>query len=264
MKREVIKSNEAIELLTGVFTAYANLKEQFVANLKRDFDEQRQKVIDHLTGVMSGLIPANRVLNVPLGFKTLDPLSIQSGRIEKVVLENLSISGRPRAALNVLTMTMRMLNNSIEQRNEWMREFKAKEGSLDYNARCRLVFGLRHEGQTDETYKNFVDSIFSQTDDCMFFSRMILTDVIDYGHEARARFRKKFRGPIPRITLVSFDAFDQKGLMPSDKGYAGWATGFYKRVPETEGRTLGKIRHGVRSCWRRALRGVRAIFDDVV
>lgn len=232
---EVRSCNIAIELAHGICSTFLNLKEQHVKRLQEDYEAQRALVHAHDEGLRNGAIPAGTVLDIgTLDLQTLGTIPVGVVDLRAAVLQNVSAPARPRSLAAVLGQSIESLNETIRSRNSQVRAYRASDAPL--NEKVAYLFGLPRPGFVDENFGGTVSAIYRQTDDCIFFSRLMCIDLADHGDRLRAILKHRFRRDAPRIHRVLWDDVEKKGLLPPDAEYTTWITGFPKRAPKTYGR----------------------------
>jgi hypothetical protein len=79
---------------------------------------------------------------------------------------------------------------------------------------------------TDERFKASVEAIYNQTDDCIFFSRLLADDLLTYGNRLRRKNAWKYRLGIPKMKDADWSTAEGQGLLPTNEAYASWLGGF--------------------------------------
>ena len=159
-----------------------------------------------------------------------------------------SVLGRPRALVGVLALTIASLTETIVSWNQLVAAFHALPGPLD-DQKIALVFGLRRGGVVDQRIEDTVRALYDQTDSCIFFSKLLTSDLTRHGQRVRRDFKLKFSGDVP-VQKVLWHQPERKGLLPPEQEYATWFTNFWDRVPRTKGRRLEKLSYCLRKFWR--------------
>jgi hypothetical protein len=248
--QEVRNSNAAIEFAYSVCNAALSLKQQHVRDLKATYDAQRRAVHEHDAALRAGRLPRGTPLELgalDLGF--LDVVRVRTDRLESLVLEDLSVTGKPRPLVSVLLQSVESLNHSIEFRNELINEMK--QLNMTTEQRVPIIFGLPLAGgSVDERYRASVEHISRGTNDCIYFSASLMRELHRHAERARAEFLKKFDKKVPKVHQLDFGHANRAGLMPAESDYAAWNAGFASRVDATQGRWLEKGLYSVRKMLR--------------
>jgi len=143
--------------------------------------------------------------------------------LERYVFEKVSIRGRALATAVQLASSIEGLAKAIENRNGLIDEFRG----LPLNQRLNYYLGLRSaEGIIDERYGATVAGIFDQTNDCIFFSRVLAEDLLKYGNRLRGRHLRRLIFGLPKLEGADWTKAATSGLMPSDELYKDWLDGF--------------------------------------
>lgn len=130
---------------------------------------------------------------------------------------------------------------SLGLRNEVIANFRASSPVPD-SVLTPLYFGLRNKtGRVDLTYPNCVDAISSYTDDCIFFSKLLIEDLVQHGRRLVGTFGK--RGP--KIHNPDWSKATQMNLIPDEKLYAEWLSAFKGAVPAEVGRSRFRALKGL-------------------
>lgn len=221
-------ANEGIELAFSICNSFLNLKEQHTKPLKDKHDLQKSAIDAHRQGVQEGEIPREAQIEVgQVDYRTLTPFTVPYPTLQTIVFEKLSVKGRSRPITAVLVQSIQSLDTLTNARNEYIKEFRAADLTTD--ERVRLIFGLPDDnGNMDTTYGDLLEGMSSQADDCIFFSRTLCNDLVEYGEGARKQFVQRFRGKCPSVSKPDFKKAEDKGLMPAEDEYEDWITGYPK------------------------------------
>jgi hypothetical protein len=136
------------------------------------------------------------------------------GRLEDVVMGNLSVSGRPRPLVAVLVQSIDTLNETIKSRNQQVAALRASDAPL--NQKVAYVFGFPCNGVIDETFGHTVFGLYKQTDDCIYFGKLLCSDLAEHGERMREEFKRRFGGDVPRIQKVLWEARRKEGTTSSE------------------------------------------------
>jgi len=200
LKEEIRACNTAIEVTGGIANTYLAMKRQFIRKFKRDFDEQREKVVEHWKKIEGGEAQGEFDVGT-LNLGTLPPGRVRIGHLEKIVQEKINIAGRPLGCLHFLLKAKENLDEHIGMRNALVEKFRL----LTVKDQVPLMFGLPTDAGVDTTYVDLASAIAQETDDCIAFSRQLCLDVEAHGRRLRKRYVRRFGKQAPRISSVSFD-----------------------------------------------------------
>lgn len=226
--KEIRNANAGISVAFSLFNSFYVLKKQHVAPLKSDFDAQKAKLAHVQETRQQGEGPS-KVFRFQADFETLQLLIVPIERIQAIIFDGLSVTGRPLNVASALMQTSHSLNRSIDQRNELIRKFRANSPNPD-DELTRLYFGLPdRDGNIDKNYPMSIEAIYSQTDDCIYFSKLLIEDLIKHGESLKRAYEKKFRGKPPNIHQVDLSSLENQGMMPPPENYRNWTDAFEKK-----------------------------------
>ena len=92
-----------------------------------------------------------------------------------------------------------------------------------------LYFGLPqgHNHVINQTYPALIDAIYRQTDDGVFYSKLLCEDLYAHNVQLAARFKKRFGRAAPgTMDKPDFTTPASEGLIPNEADYADWLTLF--------------------------------------
>lgn len=240
--------NAANVLAHNVFNGVYRLKHQYVADLVKEYGQQRMQVHTHKFRIDQGIEQPN-FQHLQLELNTLDELRVSVVELKDAVLGRLPPWLRPSAIAAQLTETIGSLNWAIAERNRLLGELKSTAVTQD--ERIRRMFAVKdRNGDVDDTYGHLIDAIETSTNAALYFIWRLSNDLTTQGNIARTqltRIRGKRREKVFRIAFA--EAFE-KGMMPSISEYEDWEKGFHEAVPRTYGRWLEKIWYEVKRRWR--------------
>jgi hypothetical protein len=240
----------AIDMAHGVGSTYLNLKKQHVRELRESYDELRHTIWDFHEQKEAGTLLPGMKLHVGIDFQFINQVQTRASYVETLVLEKISAPVRVRSAAVSLARCTEQLNVSIQQRNDLIPQLAASEES----ERIGRVFGLPIAQGRDNTYADYVDSIYQYTNDSIYFARVVVDDLTTYGKRVREAYQKqlprKLRQDVMTVPRVVWTDPEYEGLIPPAENYASWYSGFVYRIPRTRGRRFAKLWY----CSRKSLR----------
>lgn len=249
--QEIRNCCSAIEFAHSVGNTYLNLKEQHVRRMQERYVMQYTAVHQFREDREAGAIPAD--MGIDLGavdMSVMETIHARIPQLETMILEKVSASGRPRPLVLTLGKAADQLNHSINERNQMVMELR----DIDEGERNHRLFGLRMGRHVDRRFPDNMFGIFSYTDDCIMFSRMLCEELTSHGRRVRQIYLRRFGGWVQTITAVDFSEPDAKGLFPSRERYRSWDENIQFRVGRTEGRRMGKALYATRRFLRKGVR----------
>jgi len=218
---EIRSTNAAIMLAFNITNSYCGLKKQHVKRLKDNFDSQRSARETFQLEKKQGSIPSQKPFKFELDFITLLPVQTPIEVLKKLLFEKISMTGQPTALVATLSQCIDGLNTALELRNNIIEACKAS--TLSHDERASIYFGLpTANGDIDNNYPSYVDAISIQTDDCIFFSKLLGEDLNVHGQ----KLAKSFGREAPQIHKFDFSIAEQEGLIPDAGLYADWTSKF--------------------------------------
>jgi hypothetical protein len=114
----------------------------------------------------------------------------------------------------------------MELRNNIIADCKANPRAQ--TALAQLYFGLKSkDGRTDLSYPSSVNAILAYTDDCIWFTKRLIDDLVEHG---KALTKSIKRNP-PKISAPEFTRAIELKLIPDDVNYASWLSAFKSTHP---------------------------------
>lgn len=224
--QEMRDINAAIMLAFAICNSLLGLKKQHTKRIKEQFDAQKATLLDFHAKRNAGLVPKDEELHVACDLQTLslEPLPIDI--LQQQVFDKLSVGGRALSLTTTLRQTLHGLSASLERRNKLIEAYKANEIPFS----VELYFGLPLKGgNVNMDYPSSIDAIYSQTNDGIFFSRMLCDDLVEHGRAVVKKFKENFKRGALRISEPEWSKAEKAGLMPYPADYADWVTMFKKR-----------------------------------
>lgn len=230
LTREIRDTNAAMTIAASICGALLNLKKQHVQVLKEEYDKSKLGFIEHKRRRDAGEVAPEQAFEFRADLQTLTfpPLPIEI--LQKAIFERISVIGRPLSLATVLGQSVADLNMSNALRNSLIDAFKRMGQPIN----AYLYFGLRQGDIVNEEYPSSVTAIFRQTDDAIFFSHLLVRDLIEHGTQTAGIFSREIGKGAPRVSVQDFTEAVEAGLMPDDRLYSDWFTKFTKHeIPPT-------------------------------
>ncbi len=220
----------ALMLCFSICNRFVSLKRQLVLPMRNRYVQARQGYDQFAEQAKVHVGPPPLVHELPADLQTIPPVTLPSAILERQLFERISISGRALAAAVDLLGAFDGLKKTIGDRNDLIAELH-KRSPIPPKELTELYFGITTaDGVTDERFSATVDGIFRQTDDCIFFSRLLADDLTDYGRRLRRRYAWRYRLHIPKFVVADWSIAERQGLMPAATEYADWLRGFKTRT----------------------------------
>jgi hypothetical protein len=225
-KRAVITELNALStarmLCFSICNRFLALKSQHVMGMKQRFDQIWQEHEAFLR--RSPQTPSKFVFSAD--FQTLTPFQLPIDELKKLVFEKTSIRGRGLVALVDLASTMDGLREAIGARTTLAEEIRNRS-SKTHDEVAALYLGIKTpNGHIDERYRNNLEAIYNQTDDCIFFSRILSSELVRYGNSLRRKHMWKYWLGVSKMEDADWTKANDAGLLPDNASYERWLGGF--------------------------------------
>jgi hypothetical protein len=236
---ELNSVNAALTLCFAITNRFAGLKRQHVRGMRDRYEQAHQdfeasRKAPHPGGAQK------KVIDVRADLQAITPVKVPIERLESYLFEKMAIRGRALLVATELTGAIDGLERSIKYRNDLIAEIHG--AALNPLALAERYFGITDvQGRTDERFRAAIAGIFNQTDDCIFFARILADDLLAYGTKLRRRYIWRFRSRFPKFVSADWSIAEAAGLIPPNAQYADWLKGFKKTETRAQ-RTASYIR----------------------
>jgi hypothetical protein len=234
----------ALVLCFSISNRFMSLKRQHVRPMRNRYVQARQEHDGFKERARTHRGPPPLVYDFHADLQTITPVIVPIQVLERYVFEKVSVRGRALAAAVDLVGAIDGLDKSIKYRNDLIAEIH-KESPVQPDLLMERYFGLRNaNGVADERFKAGVEAIYNQTDDCIFFSRILADDLLTYGNRLRQKNAWKYRLGIPKLKGADWSTAERQGLFPANEAYASWLGGFPAR-PTRWQRVVARTRQAI-------------------
>lgn len=219
--RELNNINGALELCFYLCNKYLTLKKQHVQTI-HDTYEATAREFDRFVGTR----PDHRSVFALHGdLRNLAPMTPPAEMLSRLNFEKISIRGRGPLAAMQLIGAMHSLDRSFKDRDNLIMEIKDGKTKMS----PEFYFGLPTPQGADDRFRSNITAIYQQTDDCIFFSRILAEDLFDYASTQRKRHRWRFIRKLPHPSTTDWSPAEKARLFPKAQAYDSFLTGFTKR-----------------------------------
>jgi len=213
-------------LCFSICNVFLALKRQHVRPMAQRYDEVRAA---HKTFLETARQGQPRVFEFQADLQTLSPIKTPHILLENIFLERVGVRGRALAAAIQLFGAIDGLEKSMLYRNQLIAELREMR-PLSPEELAAFYLGLRiHEGIVDERFRMSVEAIARQTDDCIFFSRIVAEDLDKYGRKLLRGQAWRLRFGLPKTSEIDWKVAEDRGLFPSTDKFRDWMRGFATR-----------------------------------
>ena len=209
--RELRSTNAAVTLVFSVANAYLNLKTQHTQGMWEKFQQLKADAI----AVQATGVP----ITVDVDLQSLDAPVVSMPEIKRIVIENITAPARAIALLDVLDRTIGQLTAFVGSQNAILADFK-ENGFDGYR-----YLGLRRGAIVDELYESTLKAIVSHTDECIFFSTNLVTELTKHGETLKARLPNQMG-----VTVTTTDFKNAAQHIPPADQFPDWEQENFKRT----------------------------------
>jgi hypothetical protein len=210
-------------LCFSICNKFLSLKGQYILDLHRDYNIDREAVLARAAAQPN--IPG-APMELRLDLQTLTPVWLPTQTLERLVFERISIRGRALVAAVDLVGAIDALAKSIGQRNELISAIQHQTEITQQELMYRYFGLMSPTGAVDERFASNIIALYAQTDDCIFFSRILAQDLFQHAGALHRRFAWRYRLGLPKPVQEDWAIAEARGLMPAREKYASWLQGF--------------------------------------
>jgi hypothetical protein len=227
-KRAVVSELNAISaaltLCFAICNKFISVKSQHVSGMKRRYEEQRKEFEEHLKRPQQ----TRGQFVLAANYHVLTPILAPIDELKKAVFEKTSVRGRALVALVELATCIAGWHQAVKTQDDLASEIRNRSGKTPEEVVAKY-FGIRDpNGHIDERYRTTIDAICLQTDDAIFFSRVLASDLVRYGNSVRRRHMWRYWLWLPKMQDADWSKVREAGLMPEDASYERWSGSFRK------------------------------------
>ena len=223
-ERELRITNAAIMVSFEICNSFLSLKKQHVKDLGVQYKHVKNSYVEFQNDRRNGQISPDKTFGFSADLGSMNPMTMPDEILIKQVFEQIYADARVYHLTNTLIRTVESINQSIIQRNELIDTWKKSPETLGNNI-TRFYLGLPDaHGHVDRSYPNSIEAICSLTEDCIFFSQLLCTDLVDHGERLQKRLGKR----APELNRPHFSKAIEEGLMPGPENYEDFTKAFVK------------------------------------
>lgn len=224
--QEIRSTNAAIMVAFTICNAGLALKNQFIKDIYETYTAKKAALKEFQRRRAAGLEPADHPFEFQADFRTLQMPVVPIDVLRKQVYENISATGRPLALVAALVGAVASLADTIQNRNALIERFRSL-GPEDVTHLSAFYFGLPYgPGHVSTEFSDTIESLHSLTDDVIFFSELLGTDLMAHGNHILDQYRNVAKVKKEKISSVNLTGPRNQGLMPDAANYTDWLKGF--------------------------------------
>lgn len=224
--QEIRCTNAAIVSAFTICNAALTFKEQVVKDVYETYNKAKGELQDFNRRRMEGRQLPDEIFIFEADFRVLHVPVVPVDVLQNQLYEKISTPIRPLAAIAALTGSLSSLTHMVNRRNLRIDDIR-KMSKGEKNNLLALYFGVPYgDGHVDTGYSDAVEAIYQSTDDVIFFSELIMKDLIVYGELLLEKYRRFVKGSKETIHHCDFYKAHEKRLMPGEGNYVDWFTAF--------------------------------------
>lgn len=225
---ELNSVNAAFTLCVSICNKFMSLKRQHVRPMRDRYAAVCEEYVRFQKAGSPHIGAPTRIFELHADLQTMSPVKVPVEILERYVFENISIRGRALAAAVDLVSAIDGLDKSIKYRNDLIAEIQEAVPSPEILI-SKYLGKKTADGINDERFRMNMDAIYAQTDDCIFFSRILADDLQDYGVKLKRRHAWRLLLNLPRQSCIDWSIAERANLIPTTKQYARWLRVLRKR-----------------------------------
>ncbi len=232
--RELRNVNAAIMAAFTICNTTLGLKKQLVAPMYSRFEAAKKEFLSIVEQRRTGQIQGNTPHRFEVDFQSfmIPALPVESLKI--LIFDRVNAQGRVLALISLIDNAATGLRHASGKRDSLIEMFNTNPPPPDVLP--LLYFGAKlPSGHTHREYADIVEVVHSYTDDLIYFSADLCTELVNYGQSLRAEFLKKHKKGAPTITAPDFDGPRKTGLFPKEENYSSWRAWIIEKPTATQG-----------------------------
>ena len=232
--REIRNVNAAIMAAFTICNTALSLKKQLVGPMYTRFERAKEDYLKFIEQRRTGQRQGNAPYAFEADLQTFMIPAMPIDTLKALLFEKVNAQDRALALISLIDNAATGLRQSSGKRESLIDMFKANPPPPD-------VLPLHYFGQklpsghTHREYADIVGIVHSYTDDLIFFSADLCSELSKYGKALRTEFIKRHKGA-PTITEPDFDGPRKTGLFPKEENYSSWRSWIIEKPAVKQGK----------------------------
>lgn len=223
---QIRATNAAMTVAFTIGNSFIQLKKQHVQALYAGFQAKLSELLEFHRKRDAGEIPKDQPFQFLADLRSIQLPLMPVDVLQHLVFDKLSLSGRPLALTATIAGTINSVRDLMQKRTAMIENFKSITPSEQAMIPA-LYFGMPYaDGRVNTEYKDTLEGLHNQVDDGIFFCELLCKDLMSFGDEVLAKYKKLAKKTTERVTEVDFEIAHREGLMPDESNYADWLRGF--------------------------------------
>jgi hypothetical protein len=197
-----------------IANAYIGVKKQNIKPMLEKWESERVR----REAIANAATPeAPGYFEFEADFRTLPPVKASVDHLKQQMFANIDLHPRAIGLVYALDRAADQHTLMIGELNKLTLEFHGKK--LNDQELAALYFGIGLGKRTDDRYATTIRGLYSTTDDCIMFSRLLSDELVRHGQRLAPKLPKRLRGSFPS---ADFSRQEREGLMPDPKEFPSW------------------------------------------
>lgn len=227
--KELRNTNAAIMVAFTITNTTLGLKKQLVKPMQDKFNADRAAFTQYQSERKNGMRQGNAPHGFQADLQTFLPPAIPTETLKTLVYDRISAHGKPLGLVSLVEGAAVGLAKSIDERRRLIAELKS--ALLTDTEWAYRYFGERSPtGQTHREYADLVEVIGSYTNDLLYFSVAMASELVKHGEAIRSAFVDTYGKGAPNVSSPDFSGPRKSGLFPPESDYSSWSQWIVERA----------------------------------
>ena len=217
--KEIRNTHSAVMVSFSICNTALMLKKQLVQPMFDRFSEAHTGFIKYREKRSSGQRQGSGPYHFQLDMQEYMAPALATETLKSLVFDKVNAFGRPLMLVAQIENASNGLTGSIAKRARLIEDFKATPREPEVLA--FQYFGEQmSSGHTHREYADIVEVIYDYTNDLIFFSGLLASDLASHGKSRGEAFLRKFGKGAPVVESPDFSGPKKSGLYPPDSDYS--------------------------------------------
>jgi hypothetical protein len=235
--KELRNTNAAIMVAFTITNTTLAMKKQLVKPMQDRFNTDLAAFVQYRSERTSGMKQGNTPFTIQADIKTFLPPVIPTETLKTLIYERISAHGKPLSLVSLVEGAAVGLANSLEERRRLIAELKSVSPT-DSEWIYRYLGERSPAGQTHREYADLTEVISSYTNDLLYFSAALATELVKHGEAVRSAFTEKYGKGAPNVSSPDFSGPRKTGLFPPESDYGSWSQWIVERADAATAREV--------------------------
>lgn len=223
---EIRSTNAAIIVAFTICNAGLAFKKQQSKEICDTYTARRAEYEESLRKRAAGDGPTDVPFQLEADLRRLQMPLVPIDILRDQIYEKISAPARPVALVAALAGSIAGLQDVIEKRTALIERYQALADSGAAHLQ-ELYFGKAYgPGHVSTEFPDSIKSLHRLSDDVIFFSHLLISDLKAHGHRVLAKYQKMATVKEEKIHDAEITDSRVTGLMPEPVNYEDWFLGF--------------------------------------